>query len=104
MHWVIFPLVTFQRIPKNAEVDMDEDKTEGVIAEVVDGNDGDRDEAMEGEGNETVVDYVVGRNKEVEQKEVNGVAAVEKNYELEDMDSDKAEKISEEECQADHSC
>ena len=33
---------------------MDEDKTEEVIAEVVDGNDADRDEAMEMEGNVAV--------------------------------------------------
>ena len=45
---------------------MDEDKTEEVIAEVVDGNDTDRDEAMEVEGNEAVVDYAIGGNKEVE--------------------------------------
>ena len=86
------------------KADMDEAKTEEVIAEVVDGNDADRDEAMEVEGNEAVVDYVVGGNKEVEQKEVNGVVAVENNNEVEEMDSDKAEKISEEECQADHTC
>ena len=38
----------------------------------------DRDEAMEVEGNEAVVNYAVGGHKEVEQKEVNGVEAVEK--------------------------
>jgi len=71
---------------------------------VVDGNDADRDEAMEVEGNKAVVDYLVGGNKDVEEKEVNGVEAVEINNEVEEMDSDKAEKISEEECQTDLTC
>ena len=45
---------------------MHEDKTEEDIVEVVDGNEAEMDEAMDVEGNETVVDYVVGGNKEVE--------------------------------------
>ena len=80
---------------------MDEDKTEEVVAELVDGNDADRDEAMELEGNEAVG---VGGNKDVEEKEVNGVVDGEKNNKLEEMDSEKGEKFSEEECQANHSC
>ena len=49
---------------------MDEDKTEEVVAELVDGNDADRDEAMELEGNEAVG---VGGNKDVEENDANGV-------------------------------
>jgi len=49
-----------------AEAEMHEDKTEEDIVEVVDGNEAEMDEAMDVEGNETVVDYVVGGNKEVE--------------------------------------
>ena len=59
-----------------AEIDIDEDKTEEVFAEVMDGNETDRDEVMEVEGNEAVVDYTVGGKKEVGQKEVNGVEVV----------------------------
>jgi len=84
-----------------AETDMDEDKTEEVIAEVVDGNDADGDEAMELEGNEAV--GVCG-NKDEEEKEVNGVVDGKKNNLLEEMNSEKGEKISEEECKANHSC
>ena len=60
-----------------AEADMDEAKTEEVVAEVVDGNEADRDEAMEVEGNEVVSDDAVGGNMEVEGNGVNSEEAVE---------------------------
>jgi len=53
-------------------------KIEEVVAEVVDGNEVDRDEAMEVEENEVVRDDAVGGKNELGGKDVNGEEAVDK--------------------------
>jgi len=53
-------------------------KTEEVVAEVVDGNEANGDEATEVEGNEAVGDDAVCGKTEVEGKDVDGEEAADK--------------------------